>query len=57
MVFNVSFTETKNMCNTLFYIRCYWTVNTKVDMRFNVGSAYWLSERVREKILQMVCVG
>ncbi|XP_058763906.1 uncharacterized protein LOC131637323 [Vicia villosa] len=28
-------------------------VNTKVDMRFNVGNAYWLSERVREKILQM----
>jgi hypothetical protein len=33
-----------------------WTVNTKVDMRFNVENAYWLSERVREKIMQMVCV-
>ncbi|KAI3727523.1 hypothetical protein L6452_16139 [Arctium lappa] len=28
-------------------------VNTKVDMRFNVNAADWLSERVREKILQM----
>ncbi|GAA0157065.1 translation release factor [Lithospermum erythrorhizon] len=28
-------------------------VNTKVDMRFNVKNAYWLSERVREKILQI----
>ncbi|CAF2039914.1 hypothetical protein BRARA_I01424 [Brassica rapa] len=27
-------------------------VNTKVDMRFNVKNAYWLSERIREKILQ-----
>lgn len=31
-----------------------FTVNTKVDMRFNVKNAYWLSDRVREKILQMV---
>lgn len=28
-------------------------VNTKVDMRFNVKQAYWLSERVRERILQI----
>ncbi|KAI3713344.1 hypothetical protein L1987_71921 [Smallanthus sonchifolius] len=28
-------------------------VNTKVDMRFNVKEAYWLSDRIREKILQM----
>lgn len=28
-------------------------VNTKVDMRFNVKNATWLSERVREKIMQM----
>ncbi|CAI9288971.1 unnamed protein product [Lactuca saligna] len=28
-------------------------VNTKVDMRFNIKDAYWLSERVRDKILQM----
>ncbi|ONK55808.1 uncharacterized protein A4U43_C10F1190 [Asparagus officinalis] len=28
-------------------------VNTKVDMRFNVKQAYWLSDRVRERILQM----
>ncbi|THU66412.1 hypothetical protein C4D60_Mb05t13870 [Musa balbisiana] len=28
-------------------------VNTKVDMRFNVKKAYWLSERVRDRILQM----
>ncbi|CAN6480579.1 unnamed protein product [Victoria cruziana] len=28
-------------------------VNTKVDMRFNVKGAYWLSDRVRDKILQM----
>nr|XP_010906439.1 peptidyl-tRNA hydrolase ICT1, mitochondrial isoform X1 [Elaeis guineensis] len=28
-------------------------VNTKVDMRFNVSQAHWLSERVRERILQM----
>ena len=31
-----------------------WTVNTKVDMRFNVKNAHWLSERVRDKILQTV---
>nr|XP_010906441.1 peptidyl-tRNA hydrolase ICT1, mitochondrial isoform X2 [Elaeis guineensis] len=28
-------------------------MNTKVDMRFNVSQAHWLSERVRERILQM----
>ncbi|EOA35655.1 hypothetical protein CARUB_v10020879mg [Capsella rubella] len=28
-------------------------LNTKVDMRFNVKNAYWLSDRIREKILQM----
>ncbi|CAA7410836.1 unnamed protein product [Spirodela intermedia] len=28
-------------------------VNTKVDMRFNVKNAYWLSDRIRERILQM----
>lgn len=28
-------------------------VNTKVDMRFNVKNATWLSERIRDKILQM----
>lgn len=28
-------------------------VNTKVDMRFNVGKAYWLSERIRERLLQL----
>ncbi|KAM2301570.1 hypothetical protein FF1_032303 [Malus domestica] len=28
-------------------------VNSKVDMRFNVEKAYWLSEWVRERILQM----
>ncbi|CAH9105167.1 unnamed protein product [Cuscuta europaea] len=27
-------------------------VNTKVDMRFNVQNAHWLSDRVRERILQ-----
>ncbi|CAH2048080.1 unnamed protein product [Thlaspi arvense] len=27
-------------------------VNTKVDMRFNVKNAYWLSDRTREKIIQ-----
>lgn len=32
-----------------------WTVNTKVDMRFNVRNAHWLSDRVREKIMQTVC--
>ena len=31
------------------------TVNTKVDMRFNVKNAYWLSDRIKEKIMQMVC--
>ncbi|KAK6138668.1 hypothetical protein DH2020_027583 [Rehmannia glutinosa] len=29
-------------------------VNTKVDMRFNVKNAHWLSERVRERIMQMI---
>ncbi|XP_057723123.1 uncharacterized protein LOC130937980 isoform X2 [Arachis stenosperma] len=28
-------------------------VNTKVDMRFNVKNAYWLSDRIRERIMQM----
>ncbi|KAK3038494.1 hypothetical protein RJ639_029792 [Escallonia herrerae] len=28
-------------------------VNTKVDMRFNVKNANWLSERVKERIMQM----
>ncbi|XP_012471934.1 uncharacterized protein LOC105789201 isoform X2 [Gossypium raimondii] len=28
-------------------------VNTKVDMRFNVKQAYWLSDRIRERIMQM----
>lgn len=28
-------------------------VNTKVDMRFNVKNATWLSERVRDKIIQL----
>ncbi|KAK9006340.1 hypothetical protein V6N11_035381 [Hibiscus sabdariffa] len=28
-------------------------VNTKVDMRFNVKQAYWLSDRIRERIVQM----
>ncbi|XP_058104634.1 uncharacterized protein LOC131248383 [Magnolia sinica] len=28
-------------------------VNTKVDMRFNVKDAYWLSDWVRERIMQM----
>ncbi|XP_022856414.1 peptidyl-tRNA hydrolase ICT1, mitochondrial isoform X2 [Olea europaea var. sylvestris] len=27
-------------------------VNTKVDMRFNVKNAYWLSDRVRDRIMQ-----
>lgn len=31
------------------------TVNTKVDMRFSVKNAYWLSDRIREKIIQTVC--
>lgn len=30
------------------------TVNTKVDMRFNINDAYWLSDRIRERIMQMV---
>ncbi|KAH9721485.1 RF PROK I domain-containing protein [Citrus sinensis] len=30
-------------------------VNTKVDMRFNVQNAYWLSDRVRQRIMQMIC--
>ncbi|PPD88742.1 hypothetical protein GOBAR_DD14316 [Gossypium barbadense] len=29
------------------------TLNTKVDMRFNVKQAYWLSDRIRERIMQM----
>ncbi|XP_015896553.3 uncharacterized protein LOC107430246 isoform X2 [Ziziphus jujuba] len=28
-------------------------VNTKVDMRFNIKSAYWLGDRIRERIMQM----
>ena len=29
-------------------------VNTKVDLRFNVQNAKWLSEEVKEKILEQV---
>ncbi|XP_048229764.1 peptidyl-tRNA hydrolase ICT1, mitochondrial isoform X2 [Ricinus communis] len=28
-------------------------VNTKVDMRFNVKDAYWLTDRIRDRIMQM----
>lgn len=28
-------------------------VNTKVDMRFNVKTAYWLSDRIKERIMQL----
>ncbi|XWS49041.1 hypothetical protein CRYUN_Cryun13aG0129500 [Craigia yunnanensis] len=28
-------------------------VNTKVDMRFNVKNAYWLNDRIRERIMQL----
>ncbi|XP_059657432.1 uncharacterized protein LOC132303984 [Cornus florida] len=28
-------------------------VNTKVDMRFNVKNAHWLSDRVKERIMQL----
>lgn len=38
-----------------FAVTDYCTVNTKVDMRFNVKNAYWLSDRIRERIMQMVC--
>lgn len=38
----------------LFWYFLFVIVNTKVDMRFNVKNAYWLSERVRDRILQMV---
>ncbi|KAF9617827.1 hypothetical protein IFM89_039009 [Coptis chinensis] len=31
-------------------------VNTKVDMRFNVKKAYWLSDRIRERILQLAII-
>ncbi|KAB2039007.1 hypothetical protein ES319_D03G183300v1 [Gossypium barbadense] len=31
-------------------------VNTKVDMRFNVKQAYWLSDRIRERIMQMAII-
>ncbi|KAK4262649.1 hypothetical protein QN277_028186 [Acacia crassicarpa] len=27
-------------------------VNTKVDMRFNIKNAYWLGDRIRERIMQ-----
>ncbi|KAF6152539.1 hypothetical protein GIB67_012986 [Kingdonia uniflora] len=29
-------------------------VSTKVDMRFNVNKAYWLSDRIKEKIMQVI---
>lgn len=29
------------------------SINTKVDMRFNVKNALWLDEKVRERIMQM----
>lgn len=32
----------------------WFAVNSKVDMRFNVKDAQWLSDRVRERIMQVV---
>jgi peptidyl-tRNA hydrolase ICT1 len=29
-------------------------VNTKVDLRFNVASAEWISQDIRDKILEQV---
>uniref|UniRef100_A0A803R4R9 Prokaryotic-type class I peptide chain release factors domain-containing protein n=1 Tax=Cannabis sativa TaxID=3483 RepID=A0A803R4R9_CANSA len=40
------------MPNSSFFFSL--TVNTKVDMRFNVKNAHWLSERIRDRIMQMV---
>lgn len=33
------------------------TVNTKVDIRFDLNKADWLEERVRNKLGELVCAG
>lgn len=38
----------------LFIVYICFAVNSKVDMRFNVKDAQWLSDRVRERIMQVV---
>lgn len=42
------------LCNFCFRFTFHFTVITKVDMRFNVRNADWLSDRVKERIMQMV---
>lgn len=32
------------------------TVNTKANVKFHVDSADWLTERVKERLKQLVCV-
>lgn len=32
------------------------TVNTKVDLRFKVAEAQWISEKVKSRLLNEVCL-
>lgn len=53
--FNFFFLLIRTSCFYLLKLVLKSSVNTKVDMRFNVKNADWLGERIREKIMQMVC--
>lgn len=53
----IAFAYSMYQCFTLLpHSSLFFSVNTKVDMRFNVKNAYWLSDRIREKIILTVCV-
>lgn len=55
MIWIVEFSFTREqILQSIAIIPISVAVNTKVDMRFNVKNAHWLSERVRERIFQMV---
>jgi hypothetical protein len=43
------------MC--LFAAPCTWQVNTKVDMRFDIGKADWIPDEVKDAIRQKVSRG
>lgn len=59
-VISISISESSQILRFATYDRVYGelklSVNTKVDMRFNVKTAYWLGDRIRERIMQLVCI-
>lgn len=50
----MTFISQKVYTKICFCVFCFPAVNTKVDVRFHVQSADWLSQEVRDKIVQMV---